>query len=66
VALLDPIRQRYDELRDDRRELQRLLALGAEKARKASQPTLDAMYDRMGFAKAEHGRFFGAARPRRA
>jgi tryptophanyl-tRNA synthetase len=66
VALLDPIRQRYDELRADSRELQRLLALGAEKARNASQPTLDSMYDRMGFVKAEHGRFFGAARPRSA
>jgi tryptophanyl-tRNA synthetase len=66
VALLDPIRQRYAELRADSRELQRLLALGAEKARNASQPTLDSMYDRMGFVKAEHGRFFGAARPRSA
>jgi tryptophanyl-tRNA synthetase len=66
VALLDPIRLRHEELRDDKRELQRLLALGAEKARNASQPTLDAMYERMGFVKAEHGRFFGAARPRRA
>ena len=32
-----------------RRELQRLLASGAEKAREASEPTLDAMFDRMGF-----------------
>jgi tryptophanyl-tRNA synthetase len=65
AALLDPIRLRYDELRADARELQRLLAVGAEKARNASQPTLETMYDRMGFVKAEHGRFFGAARPRR-
>jgi tryptophanyl-tRNA synthetase len=64
VGLLDPIRRRYEELRADDRELQRLLAVGAEKARNASQPTLEAMYDRMGFVKAEHGRFFGAARPR--
>ena len=45
-------------------ELQRLLARGAEKARKASEPTLEAMFDRMGFVKSEAGRFFGAARPR--
>jgi tryptophanyl-tRNA synthetase len=64
VALLDPIRLRYEELRGDPVELQRLLARGAEKARNASQPTLDRMYDVMGFVKAEAGRFFGAARPR--
>ena len=64
VALLDPIRLRYEELRSDPVELQRLLARGAEKARNASQPTLDRMYEVMGFVKAEAGRFFGAARPR--
>jgi tryptophanyl-tRNA synthetase len=64
VALLDPIRLRYEELRSDPVELQRLLARGAEKARNASEPTVDRMYDVMGFVKAEAGRFFGAARPR--
>jgi tryptophanyl-tRNA synthetase len=64
VSLLAPIQERYRELRGDERELQRLLALGAEKARRASEPTLEAMYDRMGFVKAEAGRLFGAARPR--
>jgi tryptophanyl-tRNA synthetase len=64
VALLDPIRQRYDELRADDRELQRLLAIGAEKARKESDPTLERMYDVMGFVKSQNGRHFGAARPR--
>jgi tryptophanyl-tRNA synthetase len=64
VALLDPIRRRYEALQADERELQRLLAVGAEKARNASQPTLEAMYARMGFVKPEHGRFFGAARPK--
>jgi tryptophanyl-tRNA synthetase len=64
VALLDPIRLRYEELRGDPVELQRLLARGAEKARNASEPTLARMYDVMGFVKAEAGRFFGAARPR--
>jgi len=64
VALLGPIRERFESLRADERELQRLLAVGAEKARRASEPTLDQMYDHMGFAKPEAGRFFGAARPR--
>jgi tryptophanyl-tRNA synthetase len=51
VALLDPIRERYDELRADEAELGRLLAVGADKAREASAPTLAAMYERMGFAR---------------
>ncbi len=49
VALLDPIRGRYEELRGDEGELRRLLAGGAEKARDASAPTLAQMYERMGF-----------------
>ena len=65
IALLEPVRRRYEELRNDPRELGRLLARGAEKARAASQPTLDAMLDRMGFVRPELGRLFGAARPRR-
>jgi tryptophanyl-tRNA synthetase len=64
VELLDPIRERYEALRADTRELQRLLAMGAEKARKASEPTLGAIYDRMGFVLPQSGRHFGAARPR--
>ena len=64
VELLTPIRERYEALRADERELQRLLAVGAEKARRVADPTLEAMYDRMGFAKAEAGKLFGAARPR--
>jgi tryptophanyl-tRNA synthetase len=62
---LAPVRENYEALRADERELQRLLAIGAEKARRASEPTLETMYDRMGFARSEAGRFFGAARPRR-
>jgi len=53
VALLEPIRRRYEELRADPGELMRLLALGAEKARAASWPTLVAMYERMGFVVPE-------------
>ena len=32
VALFDPIRERYEELRSDPAELERLLGVGAEKA----------------------------------
>jgi tryptophanyl-tRNA synthetase len=51
VALLGPIQQRYEKLRADEAELRSLLALGAEKAREASAPTLEQMYERMGFAR---------------
>jgi len=51
VELLTPVRERYLELRADEPELLRLLALGAEKAREASAPTLAAMYERMGFVR---------------
>ena len=51
VALLDPIRLRYEELRADEDELRRLLSVGAAKAREASAPTLELMYERMGFAR---------------
>jgi tryptophanyl-tRNA synthetase len=64
VELFDPVQRRYEELRADETELQRLLARGAEKARKASEPVLERMFDRMGFVRATSGRFFGAARPK--
>jgi tryptophanyl-tRNA synthetase len=51
VELLEPIQRRYEELRADPAELQRLLAVGAEKARVASAPTLETMYERMGFVR---------------
>ncbi|HEU6446325.1 MAG TPA: tryptophan--tRNA ligase [Gaiellaceae bacterium] len=52
VELVVPIQQRYTELRSDDAELRRLLARGAEKAREESAPTLEAMYERMGFVRA--------------
>jgi len=64
VELLAPIRERFVALRADERELQRLLAVGADKARRAAEPTLELMVDRMGFVKPEAGRMFGAAKPR--
>ncbi len=51
ITLLDPFQQRYHELRSDPAELHRILELGADKAREASAPTIDAMYERMGFVR---------------
>jgi tryptophanyl-tRNA synthetase len=51
VDLLDPIRSRYEELRGDAAELQRMLGKGAEKAAETSAPTLEQMYERMGFVR---------------
>ncbi|HEY8216942.1 MAG TPA: tryptophan--tRNA ligase [Acidimicrobiia bacterium] len=49
VELFAPIQQRYAELRVDEPELQRLLAIGADKAATTAEPTLRAIYERMGF-----------------
>ena len=51
VAVVEPVRERYLELRADEPELLRLLAVGAAKATAASEPTLEAMYERMGFVR---------------
>jgi tryptophanyl-tRNA synthetase len=51
VALLEPVRRRYDELRADEGELRRLLAAGADTARSVSAATLERMYERMGFVR---------------
>jgi tryptophanyl-tRNA synthetase len=51
VALLEPIQARYRELRGDPDELERMLAIGAAKASEAAAPTLEKMYDRMGFTR---------------
>ena len=51
VELLAPIQERYNALRADEGELRRMLATGAEKARQASAPTLETMYERMGFVR---------------
>ena len=49
VSLLEPIQLRYSELRGDPAELMRLLDAGAAGAREAAAPTLEAVYERMGF-----------------
>ena len=41
--------ERYADALADQEELDRLLQLGAGKASEASRPTLEAMFDRMGF-----------------
>ena len=51
VAAIAPIQERYRELRSDPAELLRLLAVGADKARDTSEPTLEAMYSAMGFVR---------------
>jgi tryptophanyl-tRNA synthetase len=51
VELLVPFQERFREIRGDVGELHRILSLGADKAREASAPTLEAMYERMGFVR---------------
>jgi tryptophanyl-tRNA synthetase len=51
VDLVGPIQNRYNELRSDVAALERMLAVGADKARQASAPTLSHMYERLGFTK---------------
>jgi tryptophanyl-tRNA synthetase len=51
VTLLDPIQTRFEEFRADEPELLALLARGADKARATAEPTLEQMYERMGFVR---------------
>jgi tryptophanyl-tRNA synthetase len=51
VALLDPIRLRYGELRGDPGKLHAILAHGAEKAHAIAAETLAQAYDRVGFVR---------------
>jgi tryptophanyl-tRNA synthetase len=51
VDLFAPVHARYAEIRADEGALRRLLAVGAEKARAESAPTLERMYERMGFVR---------------
>jgi tryptophanyl-tRNA synthetase len=51
IAMLDPIQERYRELRADQAELEGILRLGAEKARAVSSVTLARMYGHMGFTR---------------
>jgi len=51
VARLEPIRTRTLQLLDDPAELDRLLAVGAEKARVVAEETLAKVYDAVGFLR---------------
>ena len=50
-STLAPIRDRALELMQDTAELERLLRLGADKARAAAAPTIDLVYERVGFVQ---------------
>lgn len=52
LAVLDPIRERYVELMDDRGELTRLLGVGADKAREVAATTLDRVHGAIGMLPA--------------
>ncbi|HST69805.1 MAG TPA: tryptophan--tRNA ligase [Solirubrobacterales bacterium] len=52
VEYLGPVRERYEELRPDEAELDRILGLGAEKARAMAAPVLADVRERMGFGPA--------------
>ncbi|HEX6456963.1 MAG TPA: tryptophan--tRNA ligase [Solirubrobacterales bacterium] len=52
VEYLTPVRERYEELRPDEGALDRVLALGAEKARAIAAPVVADVRERMGFGSA--------------
>jgi tryptophanyl-tRNA synthetase len=52
VGMLDPVRERYEELRPDHAELDRILAAGAEKARAIAAPIVAEVRERMGYGPA--------------
>jgi tryptophanyl-tRNA synthetase len=52
VELLAPIQARYAELRPDEAELERVLGIGAEKARAIAAPVLADVRGRMGYGSA--------------
>ena len=49
LAVIEPIRTRANELLSDKAELDRLLAIGAERANARAQQTLVDVYDKIGF-----------------
>lgn len=55
VAELEPVRARTLELLDDPAELDRLLAVGADRAESIAQDTLTRVYDRIGFVPRSRG-----------
>ncbi|HYJ67200.1 MAG TPA: tryptophan--tRNA ligase [Nocardioidaceae bacterium] len=53
VEFVTPFRDRTLELLDDRAELDKILATGAERAQTVAADTLATVYDRVGFVRAE-------------
>ncbi|MBU3017321.1 tryptophan--tRNA ligase [Paraglaciecola agarilytica] len=49
VAMLEPIQAKFTELRQDQAELDRIMAVGAEKAQMRAQQTIDKVYETIGF-----------------
>ncbi|HEU5253437.1 MAG TPA: tryptophan--tRNA ligase [Solirubrobacterales bacterium] len=52
VELLEPVQARYEELRPDQAELDRIFAIGAEKAAAIAAPVLADVRERMGYGSA--------------
>ncbi len=50
-AFTTPLKARFDELMDDRAQLEDILARGAERAQEVAQPLVDDVYDKVGFLK---------------
>lgn len=53
IEVVRPIRERFRELMDDPAELDRLLLIGAERARSVAEPKLVELKEKMGFAVPE-------------
>lgn len=49
VAMLEPIQAKFTELRQDQTELDRIMAVGAEKAQVRAQQTINKVYEAIGF-----------------
>ena len=55
IEYLAPVRQRYNEVRADEGELERIFAQGADKAREMAAPTLHDVREAMGFREIRSG-----------
>ena len=51
VSVLEPIRDRFVALKDDRESLDAILARGASQARELAGPTLDQAYTALGLVR---------------
>ena len=56
IAKIEPIRTRYLELTGDRAELEKLVALGAERARGVAEGTMETVWERTGLGRRPDGR----------